>query len=397
MTNKNIFSKSITFATLTLSFILTAACSKSTGSATNYTNCKLPIADGRGGVAIGGFPRYSARLASTGTVKASIIFVDFSDGVATRTPAQAYALVSGATATFTEQSYGRLTYNMSPTLQWFRMPKPSTSYSFSSSANHLAYIKDAVSVADSTVDFSTTDSLVIISNPDITTFPQGPAYTGSTGGGVTADGKEMLNIVTSGADLAGWSSMWLNHEVTHTLGLVDLYSYTNSTYPDILAATGKYSYMGFNSFNSNAPGLTAWERYVLGWLDDSQILCTNPRTAGEVDTLITPLENSGGQKAVVIPISDTKAVVVESRRASGIDVNLAKAGALVYTVDSSIQSGYGPIQVYPKGGSSDPYMTLSTRAAGESVTVSGMKVEVISSDSTGDTVRITADKLWIDK
>lgn len=362
----------------------------------NYTNCKLPIADGRGGVAIGGFPRYSARLASTGTVNATVIFVDFSDAPATRTPSQAFALISGATDTFTEQSYGRLNYNMTPTLQWFRMSQPSTSYSYSGSG-HLTFIKEAVSVADSTVDFSDTDSLVIITNPDMTRFSQGPAMATSAGYGVTADGNEMLNVVTSGADLSSFGSMWLNHEVTHTLGLVDLYSYTNSSYPGILYDVGKFSYMGFNSFESNSPGLTAWERWVLGWLDDSQVLCANPRIDGEINTLITPIGSSGGQKAVVIPVGDTKVVVVESRRATGIDANLAKTGALVYSVDSSISSGYGPIKIFPKGSSDDPYMTQSTRNTGESVTVSGIKVEVINSDTSGDTVKITADKLWIEK
>jgi M6 family metalloprotease-like protein len=361
-----------------------------------YSNCKLPIADGRGGVAIGGFPRYSARLPSTGTVNATVLFVDFSDAGASKTPAQAYAMISGATATFTEQSYSKMTYTMTPVLQWFRMSQPSTSYTFSG-PGHKSFIQEAVSLADATVDFSTTDSLVIITNPDSTRFSTGPAFTGSTGGGVTADGHEMLNIVTSGNDLNNWGSIWLNHEVTHTLGLVDLYSYTQTSFPEILRDVGQFSYMGYNSFNSNSPGLTAWERWVLGWLDDSQVLCSNPRATGEINTTVTPLGTTGGQKAVVIPVGDTKAIVVESRRASGIDANIAKTGALVYTVDSSVASGYGPVSVFPKGDSSDPYSMKAPRAAGESVTVAGIKVEVISSNSSGDTVRITADKLWVDR
>jgi M6 family metalloprotease-like protein len=379
------------------SFILISflACAKKT-EPTIFTNCKLPIADGRGGAAIGGFPRYSDRLASTGTVNVTVLFVDFPDRVATRTPAQAYALISGATATFTAQSYGRLNYQMTPNLAWLRMSRASTTYSYSGD-NHKAFIQEAVSLADSTVNFSTTNALVIIANPDVTTFPQGPAFLASAGGGVTADGREMLNVVTSGYDLNSWGSIWLNHEATHTLGLVDLYSYVNTTFPDILYDPGQFSYMGFNSTSSNAPGLTAWERWVLGWLDDSQVLCSNPRSSGVINTVLTPIGTTGGQKAVVIPISATKAVVVESRRATGLDANMVKTGALVYTVDSSIQSGYGPIKVFPKGGSSDPYSTSAPRAAGESVTVSGIKVEVISADANGDTVRISADKLWIDR
>lgn len=386
------FAKIIWVGFLLLSLI---ACAKKKADPL-YSNCKLPIADGSGGVAIGGFPRYSTRLPSTGTVNATILFVDFSDAVATKTPAQAFAMISGATATFTEQSYSRMSYTMTPVLQWFRMSQPSTSYSYAGTG-HRSFIQEAVSLADATVNFATTDSLVIITNPDSTNFPIGPAMAANTGWGVTADGNEMLNVVTSGYDLNNWGSIWLNHEVTHTLGLVDLYSYAAPTYPDTLYYAGKFSYMGFNSFTSNSPGLTAWERWVLGWLDDSQMLCANPRASGEINTLITPIGTSGGQKAVVIPVGDTKAVVVESRRASGIDANIVKTGALVYTVDSSIPSGYGPISVFPKGGASDPYATTAPRAAGESVSVSGITVQVLSSDSSGDTVRITANKIWVEK
>jgi M6 family metalloprotease-like protein len=374
-----------------------SACTKRIGSQA-YTNCKLPIADGDVGISLGGFPRNANRLQSTGTVNATVIMVDFSDAVATKTPAEAYALISGATATFTEMSYSQMQYTMTPTLQWFRMSKASNQYDFSS--GHREYIQEAVDLADSVVDFSATDSLVILANPDSTGIgSRGPAMAASPGNGIVADGNEMLNAVTSAYDLNTWGSIWLNHEVSHTLGLVDLYAYKpkSDTFAGTLPYTGAFSYMGYNSFEANAPALTAWERWLLGWIDDSQILCANPRSDGEINTLITPIGVTGGQKAVVIPVSETKVVVVESRRASGIDANIAKTGALVYTVDSSIQSGYGPMNVYPRGGEDDPSFVQSIRAAGESAVASGMKVEVVSSEAAGDTVKITAEDFWIEK
>ncbi|MBS1983897.1 MAG: hypothetical protein JST16_06970 [Bdellovibrionales bacterium] len=392
-----IFKSNSSFKLLVVSVLamgVLPACSKKRSDET-FSNCKLPIASPRQDVAIGGFPRNQYRIATTGTVHVTIIMVDFPDAVATKTPAEAYALVSGATATFTEMSYGQLNYTMSPTLQWFRMSKASTQYSFSTSETHLAYLKEAVALADSTVNFSSTDLLVVLANPDSTGIgDRGPTYIGSPGGGVTADGNEMLNAITSGHDLNTWGSIWLNHESTHSMGLPDLYSFAA---PGTLPFSGGFSYMGYNSFDSNAPGLTAWERWVLGWLDDSQVLCSNPRVDGAINTLITPIGVTGGQKAVVVPISDTKVVVVESRRANGIDANIGKTGALVYTVDSSVDSGYGPIQVYPRGGADDTLFVQSTRTTGESVAAGGIKVEVVSSTSAGDTVNITSDVLWIDR
>jgi hypothetical protein len=144
--------------------------------------------------------------------------------------------------------------------------------------------------------------------------------------------------------------------------------------------------MGLSSYQSNSPSLLAFERWNLGWLDDSQIECMKGTS---LTKLITPVQTSGGTKAVIIPISRTKAVVIESRRALGIDKALAKSGALVYLVDSSLQSGRGPVQVYPSDLKSDPRYLQAPRALGESVVVEGFTIKVTQSDASGDTVEIT--------
>jgi len=100
------------------------------------------------------------------------------------------------------------------------------------------------------------------------------------------------------------------------------------------------------------------------------------------------VQSAGGIKAVIVPLSRTKALVVESRRAIGLDKNIAKTGALVYIVDSSLQSGYGPVKIYPSSVSSDPRYLRAPRAVGESVTVEGITVSVTSASSAGDTVSI---------
>lgn len=385
-----------TLSSIVLVGLATGCSKRSTGE--TFTNCKLPIADGDIGASVGGFPRNSNRIASTGTVNATVILVDFSDAVATMTPAAAFAKISGATATFTEMSYGKMQFTMTPKLQWLRMSKASTQYALKDQTGLQEYIQEAVNLADSTVDFSTTSTVIVLTNPDASGIGTiGPAFLRSAGHGVTTqDGKEILNGAASAYDLNTWGSIWLNHETGHTLGLVDLYSSEANSFEDSLKYVGGFSYMGYNSFESNAPGLTAWERWLLGWLDDSQVSCKTPKSDGEISALITPVGTTGGLKAVVVPIGSTKVLVVESRRASGIDAKIAKTGALVYTVDSSVRSGSGPINVYPRG--SDTLFTNSPLSAGESVSVQGVEVEVVSSASDGDTVRIsTSSKLWVEK
>lgn len=371
-------------------------CQKSSESAdrASFSNCKLPAADGYVSVSIGGFPRASYRLKAIGTVTATVIMVDFSDAVATKTPDQAYAMISGATDTFTEMSYGRFTYTLNPVKKWYRMSKASSEYKFNVGSSHLDYIKEAVALADADVDFSTTDAVVVIANPDSKTVgsydTRGPAWIGFPGGGITVDGKEIVNGITSAYDLNTWGSIWLNHETTHTLGLVDLYAYESDSTKalDSVRFTGGYSYMGINSFKSNSPGLFAWERWVLGWLDDSQVSCVNPYSSGVVTGRLTPVESSGGIKALVIPAGDTKAVVVELRAASGLDKNIQKAGVLTYVVDSSMQTGKGPIKVYPSNTDSDPYFLQSTRTVNEYVDVENLRIDVTGLDSSGADVRV---------
>jgi M6 family metalloprotease-like protein len=359
---------------------------------TNITDCKLPVADGRGDVSIGGWPRIDERLKSTGDVTATVVMVDFPDAPASMTPTDAFARISPAADVFKEMSYGKFNYTFKPKLKWYRMSKNSSDYVAGgwTFIKHRDYITEAAKLADADIDFSKTDSLIILANPDARGMGySGPAFAATRKSGITLDGKYISNGATSAYDLNDWKSIWLNHEVTHTLGLVDLYAATQSNPAnryDGFRYTGEFSYMGFSSYESNAPSLLAFERWNLGWINDSQINCLKDVKS---TILISPVQTSGGVKAVIIPISRTKALVIESRRASGIDKNIAKSGALVYVVDSSIQSGQGPVKVFPSDVSSDPRYLNAPRALGESVTTEGVTVKVTKSDDSGDTVEIT--------
>ncbi|MFM1951383.1 MAG: hypothetical protein RJA33_177 [Actinomycetota bacterium] len=354
--------------------------------------CKLPVADGRGDVSIGGWPRISERSKVLGDVTATVIMVDFSDAPASMTPSDALSRISGAQDLFKEMSYGKMSYNLKPQLKWYRMSKKSSDYVEGgwTFEKHRNYIIEAAQLADADVDFSSTDSLIILANPDAKGMGySGPAFSAIRGNGITLDGRYISNGATSAYDLNNWKYIWLNHEISHSMGLVDLYANSqsdpNNRY-DGFRYTGEFSFMGLSSLTSNSPGLLAFERWNLGWIEDSQVECFK---GSSLTKMVTPVETAGGTKAIVIPISRTKAVVVESRRAIGIDKAMVKSGALVYVVDSSIQSGRGPVQVYPIDLKNDPRYLSAPRALGESVVVEGVTIKVTQSDANGDTVEIT--------
>ena len=116
----------------------------------------------------------------------------------------------------------------------------------------------------------------------------------------------------------------------------------------------------------------AFERFLLGWLDDSQVECVNQ--SGEFK--ISPIEVLGGNiktKLVMIPFDDHTAVVAEYRAALGFDRDLPKPGVLVYFVDTSIKSGLGIVKVLPYD-EIDLDKLGKTLIAGESVTYNNVTV-----------------------
>jgi M6 family metalloprotease-like protein len=119
---------------------------------------------------------------------------------------------------------------------------------------------------------------------------------------------------------------WLNHESGHTMGLPDLYA-APSDDATRHRFVGGFGLMG--RIDGNAPEYFAFERWQLGWLDDTQIVCL---PSGEQTVFLSAIEISLGIKAVIVPLSESRAVVVESRQPFGYDANLVKPGALAQSV-----------------------------------------------------------------
>jgi hypothetical protein len=97
-----------------------------------------------------------------------------------------------------------------------------------------------------------------------------------------------------------------------------------------------------------APGLLAWHRWKLGWIDDDEVLCQiGP---GQIEATLSPVSNPGGTKLLTVRTGPSTAYAIETRHRTGSDSRLCREGVLVYSVDTSRlggQSAPGPIQVHP--------------------------------------------------
>src|SRR5262249_50358069 len=78
---------------------------------------------------------------------------------------------------------------------------------------------------------------------------------------------------------------------------------------------------------------------------DSQVDCLAPGSKSVVRTLEPTSVNGPGLKALVVPVSPTRAYVLEVRERVGVDSRLCEGGVLLSTVGTAVGTGQGPIRV----------------------------------------------------
>jgi hypothetical protein len=136
--------------------------------------------------------------------------------------------------------------------------------------------------------------------------------------------------------------------------------------------------------------LSGWLRFVAGWLDDEKVYCQELSTLKNTEVTLVPLSESGnGVKMVVVPISETKAVVIESRRENKFSCKMPskRNGVLVYTYDATLMHGENFLKpITPEGRNNEnssncpvvPYPD-SILYKGQKISVEGVTIEVVDS------------------
>jgi M6 family metalloprotease-like protein len=295
--------------------------------------CKItPPSDGPG--------RNSGYPSAHGTLRAAMLFVDFSDAPAgRRTPKQAYdRMVPGARRALRRLSYGELRLSVTPHLEWVRAPKSLREYGFASDAtpswdHYEEYIDEAIQAADPAFDFSKYEVVYVISGPR-SEPPE--AYNRHYEGGFRADGNRIDHAVTltGFGDYSTWPGVV--HETGHVLGLPDLYHLGGARWDRFV---GPWDVMS-NAF-LRAPMLS-WTRRSLGWLRDRDFRCVRRKATVK----LTPVARSGGLKGAVVRTGRNTAYVIEART-DAAGAACPDQGVLVYRVDTSIGTGSGPVKVLP--------------------------------------------------
>ena len=190
------------------------------------------------------------------------------------------------------------------------------------------------------------------------------------------------------------SPMWWFHELHHVgLGLAD--------------HNGDNFYQNGRGENTNSPGmgnwglmsmskteLTTWEKWIIGYISDAQVRCVTASTP--TTHWITPSSHKSNKtKLLVVYLSESKVLVVESIRAGGLNYKLGKEseGALVYLVDTSepgqeyglkvLRSKDTPINTQPF------VLSDATLKVDEKIEFEGVEIKVIESGDFGDVVVVS--------
>ncbi|MFF9770722.1 M6 family metalloprotease domain-containing protein [Streptomyces sp. NPDC053086] len=354
-----------------------------------------------------GLPTPPGYSRSTGTVRALTLMVDFSDA-----PGQGDAMdrfhefFPQTQDWFRTASYGRLDYRPeTPVTSWLRMPKRFRDYGIERGApfdpGYRNLVQDIVAAADPKVNFRDYDLLNVLVTPNA-----GPSaldtvlsvtFAGNDDAPV-ADGIRISNASfvysrqddgSGSYDRTGYRV--LPHENGHTFGLPDLYTQDGG------GAVGHWDIMSEDWGANN--DLLGWHKWKLGWLDGGQVGCASAR--GSVEFTLSPLYKPGGGKLVLVPVTARTTYALEVRAQGGNDEAVCRPGVLIYRIDSTVDTGRGPVTVFDSrrasGGctrSPNVHTELSDAPFTPGETFKdprhGLTVKVLSTDEDGNyRVRIT--------
>ena len=256
------------------------------------------------------------------------------------------------------------------------------------------YQKDIFNSADKVIDFKGSEMGIVLVPLSV------PSEYIAHGGGFrmsfvgTAEGTVRYNYLmppASEVDNMSWFGVepFLHlHEIFHATGQLEDHYGDDGRGPNL--GTGRWGAM-----SGMLTDFILWDKWLAGMLRDSQVICGSSNQTGTY--WIKPASYSGiYEKLLVVPISSTRAIVIESERAAGLNFKLSpiSEGALVYTIDTlDTQHGSGVSVIRPSNRTGPIQIGSFILAdaplkSGESLTVWGYKITVVESGNFGDVIKV---------
>lgn len=364
--------------------------------------CKVQEASASRGMTGAGFPEWDSLTPKVGKVKWALIPIDFSDLPGEKIFRPRFdGQMKLLSEWYTSVSGGKFNVEWVILDKWATLPGKSTDYviprsvNVSNAANGAKLFKAAMTAADPFFDFTNIQTVNFV-------LPSGQTIIGESSQGFPWDQVVKEHYTNEGRissysmpgqffdtpDRTYWS-YWA-HEFGHAIGLPHVGS--SHEYGDMQA----WDLMG--SQDGPARELSGWLRFLAGWLAANQIYCRDASTVNNLNVSLVPLSSADkGLKLAVLPISRTKALVIESRRDTkfSCQASSARNGVLVYLYDATL--GHSQNFLIPLGGLERQEQSNSCGAppgkdfllrTGDRVVYEGITIEVLKHSSL-DKILIT--------
>ena len=353
--------------------------------------CQISQDPAGGGQIRAGFPRHPDMVRSSSKIVVQLIYVDFPDLNDKAEPkADIPFWTDGIGKFFDAMSGDTVKFEWRYENRYFRLPNSVMSYGLTRAAggDGTKFVQAAIDVSDSVIDFTGVDFVVAVMPPNVTRAQAdvSPAFILSKRSPFrTNEGLVYLGTMAAGDTRFAEGYLLLVHEFGHLLGIQDYYWYG---YQPSMKYEEQFKFMGqFDNMNF-APGdsreWTAWSRWLIDFLPSNQVRCVDGSkpTTHQLTTIATKTTEP---QLLVIPTSNTTAIAIESRRNIRFDSKAKEIsnGLLVYQIDTSKRSGYGPVEVVRKATVKDPFYADAPLKPGESVTIAGYTI-----------TNLEAGKLW---
>jgi len=259
---------------------------------------------------------------------------------------------------------------------------------------HPTFAKDVLAEVDSQINFSGAQMVVVVvpGGTPLDVIQQGALGEFFTQEGVISAGSSVypdtyvnpLRLKHAGLAHPYW---WI-HEFFHLgIPLDDHYG------DDKFDVNSEYGLGWWTLMTPGGGDLSIWEKWILGFISDFQVRCAD-KSKTSLHWLAPSSVKTTEDKALVIPLSQTKVIVIESIRAAGMYYKWPKNtwGALTYVVDVTKEvHGQGMKLILPQNRSAGtfPYrLAEATLRIGESVIYEGVKISIVESGNFGDVIKV---------
>ena len=325
---------------------------------------------------------------STGNVNLAIIFTTYTDAPGDDRAFDEYTKVQfpNMAKFYSTASYGKLTISLTTTKKYYNINKSSASYNLMAMNETSRFGEvaiDAVNAAKEDYDFSKIDGVLVVMPSTVKAVDLG-----AMGTQINVSGKTIYQAITAAyinpSNKEPVKPLFLTHEIGHNFGL-----------PHPLKQDKGYIWDVMFWEIVPAPDLFGWEKYILNWINPSQVDCLTSVPSENVTDFLEATElASSNSKMAVIKLSDSKLLVAESRRKAGNDDLLAnEEGVLVYTVEPNLGSNNGAIKLVtmgkPSHNADGNQLMVGILREGESVVADGVKISVLKQGKSGDFISIS--------